>query len=333
MSVLFVLVLVGCDAVSGLFGGPEASIAEAERALAAGDLSAAAAAYQAALDVAPGNVDATSGLAYLALLEGDAAGADALLAALPAGERSAEVELRRALVALQAGDLDRVKAHGLASGRAAGRLLAGEVELADGNREAARGHLEVARDAPGAVGELAARYLVVLSDPDPKVVGLAETQALWALGRRPTAVRSVEELVKAYAETHEDGAEQILLWAGRAAAVGEVAVSERLLDAITVPPPGQNWRVGATRAIARCADGDVPACQAGLRAVQALAPPDGYADATVTAAVALSATDAGAARALVAGVRTDAAARLLAQLGDCTSALGFAVDPVLKGNL
>ncbi len=332
MSVLLLL-LIGCDAVKGLLGDPGSQIQEAEAALAAGDLSAASAGYQEALRVSPGDVDATSGLAWLELMRGNAAAADAMLAALPPGPRTGEVEVRRALVALQVGDLDGVKAHGLASGLPAGRLFAAEVELADGNRDAARASFEIARDAPGSVGELAALYLRVLADPDPKVVGLAETQALWALGRRQTAVRSVEELVKAYADTHEDGAEQVLIWAGRAAAMGEVATAERLLDVIVVPPPGQAWRVGATRAIARCAAGDVSGCQAGLQAVQTTAPPDGYADAAVTAAVALSGTDAGAARALVAGIRTDAAARLLAQLGDRSTALGFATDPVLKGNL
>ena len=333
MSVLFVLLLTGCDAVEGFLGNPQSRIVDAERALAGGDLTAAVAGYRAALAIAPNDVQATSGLAWLELMRGNATAADAMLAALPPGEHSGDVELRRALVALQAGDLDGVKAHGLASGKAAGRLFAGEVELADGNRDAARANFEVARDAPGAVGELAGQYLAVLADPDPKVVGLAETQALWALGRRATAVRSVEELVKAYADAHEDGAEQILIWAGRAAAMGEVGVADRLLDGITVPPAGQSWRVGATRAIARCAAGDVAGCQAGLQSVRTTAPPDGYADATVTAAVALSGTDAGAARALVAGIRTDAAARLLAELGDRTAALGFAVDPVLKGNL
>jgi hypothetical protein len=327
------LLLVGCDAVQGLLGGPGADLAAAERALDAGDFAGAGAAYGRALAARPGDVDAASGVAYVKLLGGDPAGADAVLAAVPPGERAGEIELRRALVALQSGDLDGVKAHGVASARPAGRLLAGEVELADGDRQAARAQFEAVRDAPGEVGALAARYLALLGDANPAVAGLAETQALWALGRRETAVRSVEELVKAYAESHDDGPEQILMWAGRAAAVGEDVVAERLLDAVTVPPPGQGWRMNATRAIARCAAGDVPGCQAGLATVQTLAPPDAYADTAVTAATALAGTDAGAARAIVAGVQGDAAARLLGALGDRTGARAVAMDPVLQGTL
>lgn len=327
--------LIGCDAVEGLLSSGPGPVAEAQAALSEGRLADARQGYTLALQSDPGDVDAAVGLAYLQLLAGENGAADATLAAvLPAASaRAGEVELRRALVALETGDLDGVKAHGLASGRAAGRLLAGEVELADGDRDAARADFDVAKDDPGGVGALAARYLEVLSDPNPRVVGLAETQALWALGRRQTAVRSVEDLVLAYAETHDDGAEQILLWAGRAAAIGEAEVATSLLDALTVPPPGQSWRVAATRAIVRCAEGDGPGCRAALLAVQPLAPEEGYEDAVVTAATALSASDVGAARTLVQAVGGDASARLLASLGDRAAALRMVEDPVLRGAL
>jgi len=336
MVVLPLIVLsIGCDAVEGLVSSGPGPVAVAQAALTEGRLDDARQAYTQAAQADPEDVDAATGLAYLHLLAGDYASAESTLAAvLPtSGLRAGEVELRRALVAYESGDLDGVKAHGIASGRAAGRLLAGEVDLADGERDAARASFDIAKDDPGAVGAVAARYLAILSDPDPRVVGLAETQALWALGRRQTAVRSVEDLVLAYAETHPDGPEQILLWAGRAAAIGEGDVATALLDTLTVPPPGQSWRVAATRAIVRCAEGDGPGCRAALASVKPVAPEEGYEDAVVTAATALAARDVGAARTLVQGVGGDASARLLAALGDRTAALRVAEDPFLRGAL
>lgn len=323
----------GCDALRGL-GGPSV-MEQAETRLKAGDLAGAEALYQKALGADPADVAAASGVAYLALLSGDAERADATLAAVQPMDRevASDVALRRALVALRRGDLDAVKAHGVASARAAGRLLAAEVELADGNREGATAHLEVAKGDPGAVGEVARSYIALLSDSDPRVVGYAETQALWALGERALAVRSVEDLVGAYAESREDGAEHILLWAGRAASVGEVQVAERLLDALTVPPPGQSWRVGATRAILACAAGDAPRCSASLASVQSVAPGDGYGDAVVTAAVALAPLDPTTARAMIENVPGDAAARLLGELRDPAEAMIRATDPVLKASV
>jgi hypothetical protein len=226
-----------------------------------------------------------------------------------------------------------VKTHGIASGKAAGQLLAAEVELADGNRDAARAHLEVAKGAPGAVGETARAYLGLLQDPDPRIVGYAETQALWALGSRPVAVRSVEDLVRGYAESRDDGVEHLLIWASRAASAGEGEVAERLLDSVTVPPPGQGWRILATRAILLCGEGDAAGCGTRFAQIQPIAPADGYADAVVTGATALAVHDPAGARALVDSIRGDAAARLVAELGDPATAMIRATDPVLKANV
>jgi uncharacterized protein HemY len=280
-------------------------------------------------------VDVVTGLSYLKLLKGDAAGADALLAGVEAtaGERLGEVKLRRALAAVDAGDLEAVKAHGTASNLPTGQLLAAEVELADGNRDAARALLEQAAAAPGAVGETAKSYLSLMSDADPLVSGLSEAQALWALGQRRIAVRSVIDLVRAYAAVREDGSEQLLLWAGRAASVGEADIANSLLDEISVSPAGQKWRVDATRAIAACAGGDGPGCIAQFDALTAFAPADGLADAKITAAVAVSEKDADTARRLLEGLRGDAAARALAQLGDTAGAASAAADPLFKRQL
>lgn len=335
MSTLLLL-LGGCQIITSLLNDPAKTVAEAETALKAGDLAVASARYAEAAQKAPTNVDAATGAAYIKVLEGDFKAADALLAAAEATDpaRSGEVKLRRALVSLEAEDLDKVKALGIASGTPTGKLLAAEVELADGNRDPAKALLEEAKAGGGPVGDTATQYLDLMGNANPLVAGLAEAQALWALGKRRIAVRSVEDLVKAYAEEDEAaGTEQLLLWAGRAAATGETTTARNLLDAITVPPAGQNWRVLATRAISSCADGEGASCLEQFGALQAVAPADGYADARVTAALVITEKDPESARMLLQGMSGDAAARALAGIGDKAAAAAAATDPVLKKQL
>lgn len=204
------------------------------------------------------------------------------------------------------------------------------MHLADGDRDAAKSVLEQVQDDPDEVGGAARAYLDLMADKNPFVAGLSEAQALWALNQRAIAVRSVEELVRAYADAREDGADQLLLWAGRAATVGETRIATNLLEAITVPPPGMGWRVMATRALVLCADGKGAACADALDAIAAGAPADGYADARATAALLVAEKDPDAARRLVEGVSGNAAARALAALGDPGAAAAAAVDPILK---
>jgi tetratricopeptide (TPR) repeat protein len=329
------LSLGGCQIIQSVLNNPAKDIEEAEAKLKAGDLAAAAAKYDEAVKKAPTNVDAALGAAYMKDLAGDFAAADALLAAseAAAGPKAGDVKLRRALVAMDAGDLDKVKEFASASGLPAGQLLAAEVELADGNRDAAKTLLEGAKADSGPIGTTATAYLDLMGDANPLVAGLSEAQALWALGQRRIAVRSVEDLVKAYAESREDGGDQLLLWAGRAAAVGETAIAYSLLDSITVPPAGQGWRVQATRAIATCVDGDGAKCQEMFAGIQSGAPADGFADAKATAALATAEKDPATARALLDGLHGDAAARAWAAIGDKDAAQAAAADPVLKTQL
>lgn len=327
--------LLACGPLQSLTGGGKGGAAEAAGLLKAGDVAGAAAKYEAALTANPADIDAAIGAAYLRALAGKPQDADAALASVEAsaGPKLAEVKLRRAMLAVQLNDFDKVKEHGMASGLPAGKLLQAEAELADGNRPEAKLILESIQGEAGPVGETAKQYLALMADPNPLVAGLAETQALWALGAQKVAVRSVEELVKAYAEAHEDGAEQILIWAGRAAAMGEADVAFNLLDALTVPPPGQVWRVAATKSIAWCAQGNGAECLAGFEAVAAIAPQDGLADAKVTAATVIAGRDPATARQLVQGVQGDGAARVLAMLGDKAAAAAVASDPILKKQL
>jgi tetratricopeptide (TPR) repeat protein len=334
-SLILVLSLGGCQIVQQLLNDPSKAVAEGENKLKAGDLAGAATAYDDAAKKAPTNVDAASGAAYMKTLAGDFAAADALLAAAEptAADKVGDIKLRRALVAMEAGDLDKVGEFAKASNLPAGKLLAAEVELANGNREEAKTLLEAAKADSGAVGATAGQYLALMGDANPLVAGLSEAQALWALGQRRIAVRSVEDLVKAYAETRDDGPDQLLLWAGRAAAVGEADIATSLLDSITVPPAGQAWRVQATHAMVVCVQGDGANCVSQFEALRPAAPADGYADARVTAALAIAEKDPGTARSLLEGLSGDTVARAWAAVGDKSSAAAAAADPVLKSQL
>lgn len=331
MSVLLVSIL-GCAILEGLTFDPAKSAAEAEALLSAGNLSGAATLYDAALAKAPDNVDIVSGAAYVKLLQGNPSAADALLMGVEAkaGTRLPEVKLRRALVAMKNGDLDAVKTLATAAGTPEARLLVAEVSLADGDRAGAKAGLDTLAAEAGVVGETANAYLGLINDPNPLIAGLAEAQALWSLGQRPIAVRSVEDLVAAYAQNRDDGGAQILLWAGRAATVGEPAIATNLLDSITVPPPGQQWRVQATRALVACAEGNGEGCLGGMLALESVAPADGLADARATAALLIAERDGETAKRLLEGQTGDGAARAWALLGDVQTAGTVAMDPVFK---
>ncbi len=323
--------LSGCDMVMGLMGGGEDAAAAAEAQLKSGDLPGAGDAYAAAQADHPTSVDVATGAAFSALLRGDAAAADKALAAAEAeaGERLSEVKMRRALVALEAGDLDAVRTHAEASGLPQGKLLAAEVALADGEREEAAGLLKQAAPAGGAVADAANAYLDLIEDPEPLVSGLSEAQALWALGERKVAVRSVEELVKNLPDSREDRDEQILVWAGRAASLGETDIARGLLDALIFPPDGQAWRKVATQAILACADGEGETCTDLFTSLEGNAPSDGLADARATAAFLIAKDDPEVAEKLAGPYVSNAAARALYEAGNTAAAQKSAPQGVL----
>lgn len=317
--------LAALSLVSGcfLFGDKSVKAVQgADALLVAGDIPGGIAAYQAAAKDFPDSVDAAVGAAYGAYLVGDFAGADKLLAGVEGKvpERKGEVVLRRALVALAMGELDSVRSLGEASGLPAGKMLAAEVALADGERDKATELLNAARTDPGEVGVTAGQYLALLQDPDPRVQGLSEAQALWALGQRKVAVRSVEEIVKSIPEEREDKADILLLWAGRAASAGEPQIASNLVESIGLAPAGQQWRVIATRGIIACAEGDGPRCRSVMDGLEAAAPPEGLRDARATAAILLAEKDPGAAVEVLGSSQSAAAARAFLAAGDTASA-------------
>jgi hypothetical protein len=298
--------------------------AKGEAEVLAGNLPAAADTYRQGVTSFPKNVDLATGGAFVALLQGDVSRADQLLAAVEpeAGDRLPEIQLRRALVALQQGHLDDVKRFASRSDLPMARLLVAEVGLADGERPEAERMLRTLTESgmgaavPPAAAETAKAYLDLLGDPDPLVAGLSEVQALWALGRRDVAVRAAEELLKALPDAEGRDA-RLLLWAGRAASIREVEVARSLLDAMVVTPSEQQWRKLATQALVVCAEGKATECLAEFEVLAALprVPIDGLADARATAAMLVAKDDPTTATALAGPYLTDASARALHAAG------------------
>lgn len=305
---------------------------EAEAKLKSGDLPGAEAAYGAALQEHPTSVPVATGAAYMALLAGDTGRADQILSAAEpeAKEALPQVKLRRALVALRASDLEKAKEHGLASGLPAGKLIAAEVNLADGERDAAKGSLTEIQGTPGEVGRTAGEYLALMNDPNPNVAGLCEAQALWILGEGKVAVQSAEDLVLNLPDDRKDRDEILLVWAGRAARVGEPAIARGLLEATIFPPEGQAWRKVATAAIASCSEGDGATCLSLFSSLEGAAPESGLADAKATAAFLIAGQDKEVARQLAGQYVSNAAARALFEAGDITAAQEAAPGGILS---
>jgi hypothetical protein len=312
--------LGGCDMVADLMGSAGPELAEpAEARLRAGDLPGAATAYAELYAANPTHWEVATGHAYLRLLAGDTAGADAALEGLEegAGERLSEVKLRRALVALEAKDddrLDRVKAHAMESKLPAARLLAAEVRLLDLETEEASRMLRDLVSEPGPVGAAATAYLKGLDSGDQIQAGLAEAAALWALGDRVKAVENAQELVGELPGDSPDRFDHGLVWSGRAATSGRPDVAAALLaDAGPPTDPSLSWRIPATEAIIAAARGSDEAVQRLDQLAQAGAPSDGLADARATACAV--ATSADLAARLVTGLDSAAAARCLMLAG------------------
>ena len=306
------LALSGCD----MFGGDGAAeaVKAAKAQMASGDVPGAASAFEAAATENPESVDAAAGAALAALLRGDTAAADAHLARvqLTAGDRLNEVLMRRAMVAQQAKDWDAMRQYGEASGLAPGLLLAGEAALADGDREDAVSFFE--QVSGGGAQDTARGYLRLLSSDDPVVAGLSEAAALWALGLRKVAVRSVADLLVRYPDAEGDRDEQLLVWSGRAASVRETKTARRLLKA-TEAPGDLAWRKQATMGIVWCAEGNARKCIRELEALEGEAPADGLADAKITAAMLIGPSDAQAAKDLVGAYISEGAGQALWNAG------------------
>ena len=328
---------LGC-ADLGLLGGstPDDAVVAARAELDGGDLVAAAKSFEALRTEYPESVDVAVGQSYMQVLSGDLAGADATLASIePFADPAAlqQVKLRRALVALREQDLDRIKLHGMASGLPEGRLLAAEVHLVDLEREEGTAILKELAGEGGAVGQTASTYTEMLSG-DSALADLAEVTALWALGVRESACEAAEDLVKQLPADFEGKDEMLLLWASRAVTSGKPGVARSLLDDVTFPPSGQEWRLRATQAMIALADGDTETGLALFNSLKEAAaagdvPADGVRDALATACFLTD--DATTRDALVGDLRESAAAaRCLLDAGDAARARDAAPAGKLK---
>jgi tetratricopeptide (TPR) repeat protein len=326
----FMLGMGACDSILGASDGPEL-VAAANSTLQSGDLPAAAAEYEQLAADNPDSVFVAIGRSYFQLLEGDYEGADATLAHAEAnaGEKLGEVKLRRALVALRAGDLDQVKTHGTDSGLPAGKLLAAEVHLVDlESTEAVALLKEISGSDP--VGATASTYVQMLDSGDQIQAGLAEATALWGLGDRGAACEAAEELVKAL--DTDDKNEQLMLWAGRAVTSNKLEVTSSLLDELesNFPPPELQWRILATRAMLDIAQGQPDKGMKTLQLAAQLdgAPADGLMDAFATAAAL--AQEKEVALKIAGNVESAAGARGLMEAGAVGKARAKAPEGFLK---
>lgn len=325
MTALRLAGLVSLLALATACGGEDVPdselVASAEAKLSSGDIPGAIAEYDALAAEHPDSVGVAVGRAYGKMLAGDYSGADALLAEAegklggqdPVPPELGELKLRRALVALKSGDLDAVKAHGSGSGLPAGQLLAGEVHMADAEVDQAIALFKQAAAGGGAIAATANEYLSLAESDDQVLGGLAESNALWALGQRQVACEAASELVRELPDDDKKG-ELMLLWAGRAATSGAPDVAETLIDSMDFPPEGQNWRVQAVRGMIALQRGEnEDALNTFTLLAQAGAPADGLADALATAAALTD--DPETAKQLAGALESNAAARGLMAAG------------------
>jgi len=320
------MMLGGCDAVNDIIASisppsdPAEVVAPAMGKLKDGDLPGAMSEYKSLVEANPKVAEAHIGLAYVQMLAGKYDDADNTLKDAQdiedlSDDVKNEIALRRALVALRAGDLENTQKHGESSGLPAGQVLAAEVYLADAEADAAIPLLEkAASGGSGSVKSAAQTYLDYLGDTETGRAQLAEATALWALGQRADACETAEELLRFLPTDYSDRDNLLLLWAGRAVASGQPGVAEGLLDEMSTAPEDQVWRVQATRALIAVANGDYETGKEIFTALgQGGAPADGLADALATAA-AISG-DAGFAEEIAGGLESASVARGLLAAG------------------
>ncbi len=320
---------------------------EGTEALASGDLSAASESYQSYAEEDGGTaVGGHTGLAYLSLLEEDFDGA--LLHLEKAREESSkteaqEIDLRRALVQLRAGRLpdypdgknpEAPRLPGATtfakqSDLPQGWLMVGEIALTEGERAQAVEYFEKAADTGDGTGDIAQQYLSLLESDNATLRNLSEAVANWSVGMssppisvlKEQAVEDFETLGEGLVNTAYGTPEQMLLWAGRAASIGDTVRGRTILKWAKSITGEQAWRYAATDAILYCAEGNVRKCKSTFNKVEAMEPPaEGYRDARATAALLLGTLDAQAAEGLIGNeAGTAVGARVLADVQPCKS--------------
>ena len=334
-------VVTGCGMLGGLTGPPDDVADAAYGMLDQGDLPGAGAAFEALYTQYPNVEEVAVGHAYMQLLRGEHSEADATLMALesvPDIDVGA-VKLRRALVAADRGSdgIDAAKTLGAASGRDEGLLIAAEGHLVDGEEEEAYAILRDLAKKSGPTGETAAKYMECIDSDAKQLYDYAEIAAYWSFKMYEDAVGTAEELFEKFGPDEYDGYDEAaLLWASRAASIGQAENAAGLLDYIETIPPGQGWRVNATRAHIAVIEGDVDTAVDILDKLEAAgAPYDGLTDARAVACVlAMDSSrtnpDLEQAKRLIGDAESAAAARCLMEAGDPQAAMSAAPEGPLR---
>ena len=321
------IVITGLFACSG--ADYTAQLKEAQTMLENGQISSANSAYLAILKEDPKQVEAATGAAYVSMLKGDYGKAEELLAGVTgvvengesAGKNAGDIYLRRAFVAVEQKEYSVAQQHALASSLDLGRLLAAEIYLIDGETDKAVELLKQVSAQPGK--KLAKQYLSLLESDNSWLPSYAEAQASWALKDYELAVRSVGAMLGKLEGVLPDYEETVLLWASRAAVVGQPEISQNLLGLnLSGLEASQQLRVEATKAMAYYVEGDILKGNSILESLKD-APSLGVQHMKITTAVVIGEKDPQTALALLKGIDGTAAAQAYSRLGKNKKAINI----------
>jgi hypothetical protein len=314
-----IITLLACGGEEEL-AAPDVGAAAA--AMAQGDISGAMALYREVAAVDPSNLEVAIALSYGALLSGDLESADNILrgAEGAAGGAIGEVLVRRAMVAVERGDMSAVVQLGRASGLAAGKLLAGEALLTESEWGDAGDVFRELAEGQGDYAVVANGYLSLLGD-DGELGELAEITASWAMGNQDWVMETIVDVTSRLPNGWSEDDQEILLWAGRAVGVGNADVAEALLGSVQRIPTEQAWRKTATMALVHCARGDAERCTSMLDGLDGAAPGYGLMHARATGSTLLGTSDREAAVAILGDSISNASGNAAYMAGDMTTAL------------
>lgn len=310
---------LGMIVITGLFActGTDytTQLKEAQTMLENGQINSANSAYLTILKEDPKQVDAATGAAYVSLLKGDYVKAEELLAGAMenAGEKSGDVSLRRAFVAVEQKEYSTAQQHALTSKLDLGKILAAEIYLIDGETEEAVKLLEEVSTQPSK--KLAKKYLNLLESDNSWLPSYAEAQASWALKDYELAVRSVGSMLGKLEGVIPNFEEEVLIWASRAAVVGQPEISLSLLELnLDGLSEEQKWRITATKAMASFVEGDIVKGNELLSSLTD-APAMGIRHMKITTAAVIAEKDEQTAKELLKGLEGTAAAQVYHHIG------------------
>ena len=329
--------LLGLGLLKGCGGGEESVVppppqVDANALLVAGELDAAFSAWQTNHASNPQDVPSAVGASYAALVRGDHAEADRILASVEAvaGSEIGPIRARRAIIALEAGNRDQVLEFGKSSGTPEGQILAAEAALCQSDWDDAKVLLEPIAGVAGPVGESATIYLDRLNQEDLIWGDLAEAEACWGMGMYGSAVEAAVAVFSELPSTWERLGEEALVWATRALRERNAEAASTLVAHGKQVDPLNAWRVAATEALIHCAQGDAEACSRGFSRMDSGAPPRGVSDAKALGAFLLGNDGREAALALIGDDQTSAAAYAAYTLGESGAAARLAPDSFLQ---